>query len=145
MASNAWTQQSDSGGREKASCQEWVVRPVPDRQPPLPCATWHRWRVSALRFPQVIHSSDTTHCLFSWSASGTHWSNQGPKALAPGKIRLDRIFYPARWRAPGLDGVPISRIVHHAISSAISRRVCAFHPCGWPPSRERFPADFLSR
>ena len=24
-------------------------------------------------------------------------------------------------------------------------RVCAFHPCGWSPSRERFPAGLLSR
>ena len=133
-----------TGAWERPSFQEWVVRLVPDRQPPLPCPTLHRWRVSALRFPQEIHSSDTTHRLFSWSASGTHWSNHGPKALAPGKSRLDRTFFPARWRAPGSDGVSISRIGHHAISSDISRRVCAFLPCGWPPSRERFPVGWLS-
>ena len=60
-------------------------------------------------------------------------------------FRLDRVFYPARWRAPGLDGVSISHIGHHVISSAISWRVCAFHPRGWPHSRERFPAALLSR
>ena len=49
------------------------------------------------------------------------WHRQRVCALhAPGKSRLDRAFYPARWRTQGLDGVSISRIGHHAISSAIS-------------------------
>ena len=121
------------------------MRPLSDRQPPFPRPTWHRQRVCALHFPQGNRSSDTTHRLFSWSASGTHWSNHGSKALAPGKSRLDRGFYPARWWSPGLDGVSICGIGHHAISSAISQRVCAVHPCGWPPSRERLPAGLLSR
>ena len=30
--------------------------------------------------------------------------------------------------------------VRFKTAMAISQRVCAFHPCGWPPSRERFPA-----
>ena len=102
----------------------------------FPLPTWHRQRVCALHFPQLNRSSDTTHPLFSWSTSGPHWSDHGPKALLPGERRLDRAFYPVRWRAPGSDGVSISRIGHHAISSAISRWVCAFHPCGRPPSRE---------
>ena len=103
----------------------------------------------ALHCQQGIRSSDTTHRLFSLSASGMHLSNHGPKALTPGKSRLDRAFYPASWRAPGLDGVSIARTGHLAISylisSPISQRVCAFHPCGWPSSRERFPAGWLSR
>ena len=47
-------------------------------------------------------------------------ARNGPKALTPSKSRLERAFYPARWRAPGSDGVSISRIGQHAISSAIS-------------------------
>ena len=34
-----------------------------------------------------------------------------------------------------------SRSAHHAISSAVSQQACAFHPCGWPSSRERLPVD----
>ena len=106
---------------------------------------WRRQRVCALHRPQAIRSSGTTYRLLSWSATGTHWSNHGPKALAPDKSRLDRAFYSARWLAPGLDGMFISRSGHHAILSAISRRVCAFQLCGWPPSRERCPRGLLSR
>ena len=54
------------------------------------------------------------------------------------KADLPHCFCSARWWAPGSDGRSISQSFRHTISSTISRRVCGFHPCGWPPSREQF-------
>ena len=64
---------------------------------------------------------------------------------APSRNQLPRAFYSARWRAPGSGGRSISRSAHPTISSAISRRVYAFHPCRWPPSCKRFLVGQLYR
>ena len=102
---------------------------------------------------RVTNDSISIHICSDWSMRETIVSGVScaptawpwPEALDLDKSWLDRAFYLGRWRAPRLHGVSISRIGHHAISSAIFRRACAFHPCGWPPSRGRFPAGWLSR
>ena len=44
-----------------------------------------------------------------------------------------------------LDGMSISKSVHHALSTTISRRVCVFLPHGWLSSRERLPVGLSHR